>query len=175
MKYLFTFSIIIFTSCLINAQEKLFPVIKGYGAVEVVNFKVELPDPNQEYKLISELYARQEDKEALNGYLDYAARIVNAHTASGVPQKNIRMAIVIFSGATSTVLTNEAYKERFGVDNPNIDLLDKLVAAGVEVIVCGQSMVKQDIQPAQVHSGVQKAFSRITATSSLLNLGYSVL
>ncbi len=83
------------------------------------------------------------------------------------------MAIVIFSGATPTILSNAEYKERFGVDNPNIELLDKLVSAGVQVIVCGQSMVKQRISPDQVHKGIKLAFSRITATSSLMNQGYT--
>ena len=87
MKYLFTFSIIIFTSCLINAQEKLFPVIKGSGAVEPVAFETIKPDPNQEYKLINELYAPQSDKKELYGRLDYAARIVNAHVLQGCHKK----------------------------------------------------------------------------------------
>ncbi len=174
MKTILTIAFVILVSIQLKAQDKLYPVIEGYGAVEVVNFKVELPNPNQQYKLISELYFRQENKEELYGRLDYAARIVNAHVAAGVPQKNMRLAVVIFSGATPTILNNEAYKERFGVDNPNIELLDRMVEAGVEVIVCGQSMVKQDISPEMVHPGVQQAFSRITATSTLINAGYSI-
>jgi len=158
----------------LNAQNQLYPVIKDYGAVEVVNFKVELPNPNQEYKLINELYFRQENKEELYGRLDYAARIMNAHVAGGVPQEKVKLAVVIFSGATPTILSNEAYKARFGVDNPNIELLDRMMQAGIEVIVCGQSMVKQEISPEQVHKGVIQAFSRITATSTLLNEGYSI-
>ena len=174
MKTILTIALTFFCLAQLNGQDKLYPVIKDYGAVEIVNFQVELPNPNQEYKLIDELYSRQEDKSALYGRLDYSARIVNAHVAAGVPKEKLKMAIVIFSGATPTILNNEEYNRRFGVDNPNVALLDQLVAAGVEVIVCGQSMVKQEILPDQVHTGVQLSFSRITATSALINQGYSI-
>lgn len=158
----------------VQAQDKLFPVIKGYGAIEAVPFESVKPDPNQTYKLIDELYFSQDNKEKLYGSLDYSARIVNGHAAAGVPKENLKMAIVIFSGATPAILNNEEYKKRFGFDNPNIEVLDQLIAAGVDVIVCGQSMVKQKITPDLVHKGVKQAFSRITATSALLNKGYHI-
>lgn len=156
------------------AQDKLFPVIKGYGAIEVVPFESVKPDPTQTYKLIDELYFSQENKEKLYSNLNYSARIVNGHAAAGVPKENLKMAIVIFSGATPTILSNAEHKKRFGFDNPNIEVLDKLMAAGVDVIVCGQSMVKQNITPDLVHKGITQAFSRITATSDLLNKGYHI-
>ena len=156
------------------AQEHVFPIIKGYGAIEVVPFESVKPDPNQTYKLIDELYFSQEDKEKLYSNLNYSARIVNAHAAAGIPPENLTMAIVIFSGATPAILSNAEYKKRFGFDNPNIEVLDRLMAAGVDVIVCGQSMVKQNITPDLVHKGIRHAFSRITATSDLLNKGYHI-
>lgn len=175
MKRLFILALLSITISYASfAQEKLFPVIEGYGAIEVVPFETVKPDPNQTYKLIDELYFRQEDKEKIYGNLNYSARIVNAHAAAGIPKENLKMAIVIFSGATPAILSNEEYKKRFGFDNPNIEVLDKLMAAGVDVIVCGQSMAKQKITPDLVHKGVTQAFSRITATSALLNKGYHI-
>lgn len=174
MKTLLTSVLFLFLTTQLIGQDKLYPVIQGYGAVEIVDFKVDLPIPTDQYKLISEMYTRQDNKEELYGMLDYSARILNAHVAAGVPKENIKLAVVIFSGATPTILKNEEYKKRFGVENPNKELLDKMIEAGVAVIVCGQSMVKQNIKPEQVHEGVQQAFSRITATSSLINAGYSI-
>jgi intracellular sulfur oxidation DsrE/DsrF family protein len=174
MKPLLTIILLTIGLSLSNAQDKLFPVIKGYGAIEVVPFETVKPDPNQTYKLIDELYFGQEDKEKLYSNLNYSARIVNGHAATGIPQENLKMAIVIFSGATPTILSNAEYKKRFGFDNSNIEVLDRLMAAGVDVIVCGQSLVKQKITPDLVHKGVTQAFSRITATSDLINQGYSI-
>ena len=176
MKRLFILALLSITNiCTSFAQEKLFPVIEGIGAIEVVDFESVKPDPNQTYKLIDELYFRQEDKEKIYGNLNYSARIVNAHAAADIPKENLKMAIVIFSGATPAILSNAEYKKRFGFDNPNIEVLDRLMAAGVDIIVCGQSMVKQNIAPDLVHKGVIHAFSRITATSDLIRKGYNTL
>lgn len=174
MKPLLTIILLAIGLSIANAQDKLFPVIKGYGAIEVVPFESVKPDPNQTYKLIDELYFSQENKEKLYSRLDYSARIVNGHAAGGIPKENLKMAIVIFSGATPAILSNAEYKKRFGFDNPNIEVLDRLMAAGVDVIVCGQSMVKQKITHDLVHKGITQAFSRITATSDLLNKGYHI-
>lgn len=172
--YLISALLLYFISFNLQAQNKLYPVIKGYGAIEPVPFETVKPDPNQEYKLINELYFQQQDKAEFYDRLDYAARIVNAHAAAGVPKENFKMAIVIFSSATFISLSNEEYNKRFNVDNPNIEVIDKLIESGVEVIVCGQSMVKQNIKPEQVHEGITLSFSRITATSELISKGYSV-
>jgi len=158
----------------LQAQDNLFPVIKGYGAIVPVPFETEKPDPESEYKLIYELSFRYDDKAKFYRGLDYAARIVNAHAYAGVPKENLEMVIVISSGATPLVLNSETYQKRFDVPNPNAEVLDKLLAAGVKIVVCGQSMVKQDIVPNQVHKGISLAASRITATSDLLNKGYHI-
>ena len=158
----------------VQAQDNLFPVIKGYGAIVPVPFETEKPDPKSEYKLIYELSFRYDDKAKFYRGLDYAARIVNAHAYAGVPKENLQMVIVISSSATPLVINSEEYKKRFKADNPNTEVLDTLMAAGVKIVVCGQSMVKQDIVPNQVHKGISLAASRITATSDLLNKGYHI-
>lgn len=175
MKNYLTIAICLFSiSFNLNAQDKLFPVIKGYGAIVPVPFETEKPDPKSEYKLIYELSFRYDDKAKFYRGLDYAARIVNAHAYASVPKENLKMVIVISSGATPLVIDSEEYKKRFNVPNPNAEVLDKLLAAGVKIVVCGQSMVKQDIVPDQVHKGITLATSRITATSDLLNKGYHI-
>ena len=172
MRNAFILGLIICLCFELKAQDKLYPVIKDYGAVEVVNFKVELPNPNQEYKLINEMYTRQENKESLYGRLDYAARIVNAHVAAGVPQENVKLALVIFSGAAPTVLSNEAYKARFGVDNPNIELIKELTSKGVELFVCGQSLHARGIDEDEVTDEVGLSVSALTIMTTYHLLGF---
>lgn len=96
----------------------------------------------------------------------------NLHIYAGVPKENIDLAFVVFSGSTSIILSNEEYKKRFGVENPNRELLDEFKKHGVRVIVCGQSMMKQRLDPAMIYPGVEMAVSRFTATTDLMNKGY---
>ncbi len=76
--------------------------------------------------------------------------------------------------ATLDVLDQEAYRERFDTEeNPNLDCLQKLHRAGVEIYVCGQSLVGKKARPEQVVEFVDVAVSALTAVVNLQADGYS--
>jgi len=154
------------------AQGKVFPIIQGYGAIEVVPFDVEKTDPSISYKIFTELYSQSSKKDEVFDPLDYAARMVNALAYAGIPSEKVEMAMVIYSGATFTILSNEEYQKRFGMDNPNLELIQKLKEAGVKIYVCGQSMMKQNLTPDKIQPGLTISSSRIAATAELLHKGY---
>jgi intracellular sulfur oxidation DsrE/DsrF family protein len=60
------------------------------------------------------------------------------------------------------------FNKRFGTEKPNLEVIQKLQDAGVKIILCGQSMMKQDLLPAQINSGVILSSSRIVAQSEHL-------
>lgn len=167
--------VIIFTSGISLAQEMVFPAIEGYGGVIPVPFEAEKPDPSMHYKFVIELGKRLEDKSQVADMLDYAARMYNLQRYAGVPKENIELAIVIYSGSTAMVLENATYSSRFEQENPNIPLLDEFLRNGIQLIICGQSMMKQDLLPADIYPGVRMAVSRFTATTDLMGKGYQLL
>ena len=171
-KYLLTLLLSCLVGGLVQAQGIVYPAIQGYGGVNEVPFETIKPDPNQQYKFVIEFGGRIDDKKKVSGNLDYAARMYNLHIYAGVPKENIELVFVVFSGSTSMVLTNEEHKKEYGVENPNAELLDEFKKNGVKVIVCGQSMMKQDLTPAMIYPGVEMAVSRFTATTDLMNKGY---
>ena len=107
--------------------------------------------------------------------LDYAARMYNLHRYAGVPKENIELAIVVYAGSTPMVLANPTYGKRFDQENPNVALLDELLRNGLQIFVCGQSMMKQDLLPEDIYPGVRRAVSRFTATTDLIGKGYQVI
>lgn len=155
-----------------QAQGIVYPAIQGYGGVNEVPFETIKPDPNQKYKFVVEISNGVPDKKELSNYLDYAAKMYNVHIYAGVPKENLEMIFVVYAGATPIILTNEEYQKRFEVANPNAGLLDELKRNGIRVIVCGQSMMKQDLLPTMIYPGVEMAISRFTATTDLMNKGY---
>ncbi|MFC5626875.1 DsrE family protein [Algoriphagus winogradskyi] len=171
-KYFFTFIMICVAASFSNAQEIVYPAIQGYGGVNEVPFETIKPDPTQHYKFVVEINNRIEDKKELSGYLDYAAKMYNVHIYSGVPKENIDLVFVVYAGSTPITISNEEYKKRFEVDNPNAGLLEELKKNGIRVIVCGQSMMKQNLVPDMIYPGVEMAVSRFTATTDLMNKGY---
>ncbi len=154
------------------AQDKVYPVIKDYGSVIEIPFETVKPDPNLEYKLLAEVYEGQKEKSELYRPLDYFARVVNAHAYAGVPTENFKMSVVLYSGSAYTTLNHEEFNKRFGSDNPNLELIQRFQEAGVDVYVCGQSMMKQNLLPEHIVEGVKIASSRITISSELLTKGY---
>ncbi len=156
----------------IYAQEIVYPAIQGYGGVNTVPFETLKPDPTQHYKFVVEISNRIEDKTKVSDYLDYAAKMYNVHIYGGVPKENIELVFVVYAGATPLILSDEEYKKRFEVANPNAELLDELKKNGIRVIVCGQSMMKQNLVPDMIYPSVEMAVSRFTATTDLMQKGY---
>lgn len=172
---LFSLILFFFSISISVSQTMVYPVIQGYGGVNAVPFEVEKPDPTQHYKLVVELGKRPEDLDKVGEMLDYAARMYNLHIYAGVPLENLDLAVVVYGGSTPLVLSNQEYTKRFEKENPNSALLEEMKKAGIQIIVCGQSMMKQKLLPENIYPGVKMAVSRFTATTDLMQKGYQVI
>ena len=150
------------------------PVIHSGGAV----FPVPDPDfatpPDQNYFLAFEMARPSDDPADLNVVLNSAARYLNMHAQAGVPRNRVDAAVVVHGAAGWELLDPEAYRERHGVDNPNAALIEELAAAGVEVILCGQTAASRGIPTDRLADGVQVALSAMTAFLVLQERGFRV-
>jgi hypothetical protein len=52
----------------------------------------------------------------------------------------LKDAVVLYGTALKSILTNDAYRSRYKIDNPNLELIGRLRDAGVDLYICGQSM-----------------------------------
>ena len=177
MNRLQIFFTILFTSLIITnlqAQEAQFPIVEGFGGIYEIPGSVN-PDPNDEYKIVIDLLTAQPDTDQLNPGLNNVARMMNLHVLGGVDPEKLSIKVAIHGGATQTILNNGAYRKRHGTDNPNIDLIDALKAAGVEVYVCGQSLIGRDIEIEEVNNEVIIGLSMLTVVTTAMNNGYDLL
>lgn len=166
--------------CLISiavatAQNKVNPVIKSYGTVYEIPAADHKPDPALEYKIIVELNDNTPKPDSLNIYLEAIATLINLHAAEAVPQKNIKMVVVLRKAATYAVFGDELYKKYFKVDNPNWQLIKELTDAGVEFYVCGQTMIKRNTKEEELMPGTKIASSGLTAISTYQLKGYTMI
>lgn len=151
-----------------------FPAIKGnkWGGVVPVQGIDEMADPNMQYKLLMELtgfaYKGQDSsaKKEINAGLGTVARQLNLHEAAGIPRKNIDAVVVVHGGAIDAFLTNEKYKKRYGIDNPNIPLIKELQDYGVKIIACGQLMTFAKVEREDLVPGIKQALSAQTVLST---------
>ena len=149
------------------------PTIQGYGSV------VRLPDaahqPRPGTKLLVDV-TRGGDPNKLNPAIEKVAKYVNLYAGGGAEPADVQIAVVFHGDATLSVLNADAYAEKFKTQgNPNLDLLHQLHEAGVELSVCGQSLISKGSQPEEVAVLVDTAVSALTAVANLQADGYAYL
>ncbi len=111
----------------------------------------------------------------LNRGLESAARFVNMMVEASVPMGRLKVAIVVHGPPVLDVTNAARYAAQYGkANNPNAKLVAALLAAGVDIWVCGQSAAAQDVVKADLQPGVKMALSAITAHAELQRQGYSL-
>lgn len=156
-------------------QRVIGPVIQDYGptfSVENPDFKT---DPDKIYRVVFDIHDSPEDATTVNPMINTLARFLNMHVQAGVPLANLQVAGVIHNRASKDAMNNEAYREKFGVDNPNIPLMEALQAAGAEIYMCGQSISARKLDPKRLADPVQTALSAMTVFLSLQSEGYTLI
>ena len=149
-----------------SAQTKVNPIIKSYGSVFTIPDAAHKPDPSLDYKIVVELTENGSKADSLNEYIEALATLINLHAAEGVPIEKIHIVVVLRKMATYAVFGNEMYKEKFKCDNPNLELIKELHDAGVEFLVCGQTMHKRNIDKSKLVPEAKVASSGLTALTT---------
>ncbi|MEZ4796142.1 MAG: DsrE family protein [Flavobacteriaceae bacterium] len=170
-KILFVFGMCLGAIFPVTAQENQ-KIIKDFGQT----FNVENPDVKTDvtanHKIIFDVMHSSEDKSVVNKYIETAARFLNMHANAGLKPEQLHVAMTIHGGAWQDIMTNEAYKEKFGVDNPNFELINQLTEAGVDIILCGQTAGARGLNKTNVNPNVKFALSAMTALLQYQNNGY---
>jgi len=148
-------------------------LIKSIGAQSPVPNPTFVADKSVEYKVAWDVTAGPaKPGERTPGLAQPANFLVNTDV-NGVDRKRVHLAVVLHGAATFALMTNAAYKAKHGVDNPNIDLLQALDGAGVQVILCGQAAVNRKIARDQLLPFVRVATTAGFALATLHAQGYA--
>lgn len=157
------------------AEPTMGPVIETYGPVfPIMDRDVVLPE-DFTYRVVFDMATRRGDDDAVNANLVSVARFLNMHARNGVARENMEVAVVFHGGALKGALRNDAFLSRYGFENPDLDLLQKLSAAGVEFFACGQSMGSRDFGKDELLSPVKVALSAMTMLTLLQSEGYALM
>ena len=151
------------------------PLVPGFGPVFEIP-GAEFPiDPDADYWAVFDVAQSSEDPAERNRRLESAARYLNMHARSGVDPDRMRVALVVHGGAGKDLLDDDAYRERYGVGNPNTALLAALDRAGVEIYLCGQTAAARGLPTDRLAEPVGVALSAMTALVALQNEGYRLI
>jgi intracellular sulfur oxidation DsrE/DsrF family protein len=166
---------VFFVSLSLSAQTRVFPVIKNYGGIFEVSDAVEKPDPNLDYKIVVELVSGSDKAGEVNSSLNNIARLINLHVIGGASKEKLMVVVAIHGEASYSIMINEAYQEKYKTANPNLELFKELQEAGVQLFICGQSLIGRGIDRNKIVPQVKIATSMLTTLTTYQLQGYAVL
>lgn len=151
------------------------PVVPDFGPVfEVEGMEVPV-DTEREYRVVFDVAQSPSEADGPNRYLGSVARFLNMHARAGVPREQMHVAVVLHGSAGKDALQQEPYRERYGADNPNFDLIRQLGEAGVDFYICGQSAMGRGLANDELMPEIRMALSAMTARAMLQAEGYEVV
>lgn len=155
-------------------QARRGPVIEKFGPYVPLG-EPDFPTPvTVPMKAVFDV-ARTQGPGEPNPRLETPARFLNMHADAGVPVERIQLALVVHGPAARDLLTDEAYRKRYGTANPNRALLEALGAAGVQIILCGQTAAFGGYTAEELLPEVKLALSAMTALVSLQDQGFRLI
>ena len=121
--------------------------IAGYNASRDYPGAHLTPDPDTAYKVVFDLVVTDDNLDDPYPMLPLVARYVNTLANLGVPRHD-------------------------GKDNPNIDLIKQLHAAGVTFHLCGQGVLSRNIEEDDLLDEIQVDYWALTTLIELGRQGY---
>ncbi|MEC3964566.1 DsrE family protein [Flagellimonas halotolerans] len=156
----------------ISQETKSGPIVENYGAVWEIDNPDFKTDKSQAFKVVFDVKDGPKSDTEINKNLNTVARFLNMHAQSGIPASQLKAALIVHGTAARNLLSDDAHKARYKVENPNRELVEKLLEAGVEIIMCGQSSKTRDLPKEDLIPGIKIALSAMTANIQLQNQGY---
>ena len=150
-----------------QAEEDL--LVPGMRVAADIPGSHELPDPNTNYKVVFSVNRDPASPDEVNPMFNAIATYLNTLGKYGVPPENRNLIAMIHhrTEGFDIVMTNEAYRERYGRDNPNIEIIRKLREAGVDIRLCGQGLIGREIDEKDVNPDIR---IDLWAMTSIINL-----
>jgi len=158
-----------------NADQPKYinPVIGSYG--KVVQLPKAVHQPRDGSKIAVDI-TKGGAPGKLNSAIEKVCRFVNIYAGAGKEPATVKIVVVLHGDATLTILNNESYSARFGVrKNPNLVCLQQLKQAGVQVVVCGQSLIGKGARPSEVSNVAKVAVSALSSLVNLQSEGYAFI
>jgi intracellular sulfur oxidation DsrE/DsrF family protein len=163
----------------------LYPIAKSdiYTVVGQVENITESPDPTLAYNIVVDFTGfsskgktkEKIDSSQVNWAITDVGRVYNLHVASGIPKEKINMVVAVHGSATDSFLTNEAYRKKYTIDNPNLVLIKELKGIGVRFLVCGQSLRWTNTDRKSILPEIGVTLTAQTTLTSYQLKGYALI
>lgn len=152
---------------------KTGPIFNDFGPTTAIDSDVVI-SPDSQFQVSFDV-ADAATPGQLNRSIESAARFINMHVAAGVPEQNIRLAIVVHGGAVDDLTNAQFYASRHdGSSNGSAAAIAELQQHGVAIYICGQSAAAHGVTKADLLPGVEMSLSAMTSHALLQQQGYTL-
>jgi intracellular sulfur oxidation DsrE/DsrF family protein len=149
------------------------PVLPDVGPIAPVDSDLAVPR-DAKFKIAFDINAKA-TPSTLSRQIETTARTLNMHVAAGVPRENVQIVAIVHGAGAMDLLKPEVYAARNeGKANGSMEAIRKLIGAGVEFYLCGQTAMGQNITKADLLPGVKMSLSAITAHALYQQRGYTL-
>jgi intracellular sulfur oxidation DsrE/DsrF family protein len=159
----------------VSAQTSSSPIIPEADGFFILPGAALQPDKNHIYKAVYNATAMPDSPEKILPALNMAGSELNALGVYGIPVSHAKFAIVFHGDAVYGILDNNHYKQKFGMDNPNLNVLNELKKNGVELFVCGQNLLSENIDLKTISIDVSIASDALIVLMTYQNNGYALM
>lgn len=170
--FVFMFSLAGFAQKWPAPKAPAIPQADGY--VVIPNAAI-APDPKTNYRVIFDGTRMAAKPDGLLPAINAAGGVLNDLVVGKVPRSQRQFAIVFHGPAVDGILDNAHYRAKYGVDNPNLLVLSELKRQGVILLVCGQHLAAEHIDPKILSPEVKVASDAYLVLVNFQNRGYVLM
>lgn len=151
-----------------------YPAVPYGPVVELPGTTAERPS-GEPYSVVFDIRDAAPGDERVSRDLALVGRFVNLLAQSQMEPSDSDLVAVLHAAAAPAIVTDAAYRARYGTDNPNEGLIIALERYGVDVVVCGQSLTASGFTPDDVLDPVDVSVSAMTTLADLQLRGYALM
>ena len=176
MKILFSFLLVtLLISATSTAQVNHAPAIPEADGYTVIPGAKINPDKKRIYRAIYDATKAAKDASQLVSALNMAGSELNGLAVCKIPLTHAKFVVVFHGAAINAILDDAHYKEKFGVSNPNLNVLAELKKSGVKLFVCGQNLLAENIDSKIISPDVMVASDALIVLMTYQNDGYALM
>lgn len=173
---LFTFLFVLTIVCPAqNWPAAISPAIPAADGYVVIPNAAVAPDQKTTYRVIFDGAKPAAKPGGLLPVVNAAGNVLNDLAVGKVPQRNRYLAVVFHGPAVDGILDDAHYHAKYGISNPNLPVLAELKKQGVEMLVCGQHLAAEHIDPKTLSPDVRIASDAYLVLISYQNRGFALM
>lgn len=151
------------------------PAIPEADGYVVIPHAVVAPDPKTVYRVVFDGTKAAAKPDGLLPVLNAAGGVLNDLVVGKVPRSNHRLAIIFHGAAVDGILDNSHFRTKYGIDNPNLKVISALKRQGVELLVCGQHLAAEHVDPKTLSPDIAVASDAYLVLINYQNRGYALM